>query len=170
VSDRYGISLTFSGSYTSSRSNGYSNGNSTGYSGSTGYDSFGSGGDKMANIGAGLKKQTWDFDTLPKFEKNFYRESEVVSSRSDREVEEFRRKKEIRVSGKHIPRPVETFEEAGFPSTLPLSSSEPFLISRLRSQRTIWSRIHRPNCDPVSRMAYGFVRSRRRWYCGNRIR
>lgn len=72
----------------------------------------------MANIGAGLKKQTWDLETMPKFEKNFYREAESVMGRSDREVEDFRRKKEIRVNGKHIPRPVETFEEAGFPGMI----------------------------------------------------
>jgi len=117
------FSLTSSGSYNSSRSNGQSGGYSNGYSrgqsndySSSRFDS--SGGDKMANLGAGLKKQAWDLDTLPKFEKNFYREAESVRMRSDRDIEEFRRKKEIRVSGKHIPRPVETFEEAGFPGML----------------------------------------------------
>jgi ATP-dependent RNA helicase DDX5/DBP2 len=75
----------------------------------------------MSNIGAGLKKQTFDLDTLPKFEKNFYREAESVTSRSEREIEAFRAKKEIRVSGKHIPRPVENFDEAGFPSIFPIS-------------------------------------------------
>ena len=69
----------------------------------------------MANIGAGLKKQTFDLSTLRKFEKNFYREAESVKGRSEKQVEEFRNQKEIRVSGKHIPRPVETFDEAGFP-------------------------------------------------------
>ena len=74
----------------------------------------------MANMGAGLKKQDFDLSTLPKFEKNFYREADSVKARSEREVDEFRRTKEIRVSGKHVPRPVETFEEAGFPCTIPL--------------------------------------------------
>jgi ATP-dependent RNA helicase DDX5/DBP2 len=113
--------LTFSGSYTSGRSDGYSNGYSGGASNgySSKYDSYGAGGgDKMANLGAGLKKQTWDLDTMPKFEKNFYREAESVRMRSDREIDEFRRKKEIRVVGKYIPKPVETFDEAGFPSTI----------------------------------------------------
>lgn len=77
----------------------------------------------MANMGAGLKKQTFDLATLPKFEKNFYREAESVTARSEREVEAFRAKKEIRVSGKHIPRPVETFDEAGFPSISPPTPS-----------------------------------------------
>jgi ATP-dependent RNA helicase DDX5/DBP2 len=73
----------------------------------------------MANMGAGLKKQTFDMATLPKFEKNFYREADSVARRSDREIELFRNNKEIRVAGKSIPRPVETFDEAGFPSMLP---------------------------------------------------
>src|SRR5271167_4837872 len=105
----------YSGSY--SNSNNQSNSYSNGYS--SGYGNYESSGDKMANLGAGLKKQTFDLATLPKFEKNFYREAESVSHRSEREVEAFRGKKEIRVSGKHIPRPVETFEEAGFPSMFP---------------------------------------------------
>jgi ATP-dependent RNA helicase DDX5/DBP2 len=111
--------LTSSGSYSSGQSNGYSNsystGRSNGYSGGSGYDSYGAGGDKMANMGAGLQKPSFDLDTLPKFEKNFYHEAATVKQRSDREIEDFRNKKEIRVAGKHIPRPVETFEEAGFP-------------------------------------------------------
>jgi ATP-dependent RNA helicase DDX5/DBP2 len=69
----------------------------------------------MSNIGAGLKKQNYDVATLPKFEKNFYSEAESVKVRSEREIEAFRNAKEIRVTGKHIPRPVQTFDEAGFP-------------------------------------------------------
>lgn len=75
----------------------------------------------MANIGAGLKKPTFDLSTLPKFEKNFYREAESVKNRSEREVDEFRRRKEIRVYGKQVPRPVETFDEAGFPCMSPFA-------------------------------------------------
>lgn len=73
----------------------------------------------MANMGAGLKKPVFDLDTLPKFEKNFYHEADSVKHRSEREIEEFRNKQAIRVAGKHIPRPVETFDEAGFPSKSP---------------------------------------------------
>ena len=73
----------------------------------------------MANMGASLKKAVFDLDTLPKFEKNFYHEAESVTRRSEREIEDFRNEKEIRVTGKHIPRPVETFDEAGFPCTSP---------------------------------------------------
>ena len=56
-----------------------------------------------------------DLSTLPKFEKSFYKEDSLVSSRSEREVEAFRKAKEITVQGKNVPRPVQTFDEAGFP-------------------------------------------------------
>jgi ATP-dependent RNA helicase DDX5/DBP2 len=135
-------SLTRSGSYSNGYSDAsYSRGSSTGYSnyrdsnrdstyeskydgGRGGYGSSSYGGgfdkfDKMADMGSGLKKQVFDLDKLPKFEKNFYREAPEVSRRSEREINEFRNEKEIRVSGKTIPRPVETFEEAGFPCTSP---------------------------------------------------
>lgn len=101
------------GSY--SNSNSYSNGGSNGYSGGGGYESYGAGGDRMSNMGAGLKKQNYDVASLPKFEKNFYTEADTVKARSDRDIETFRASKEIRVTGKQIPRPVETFDEAGFP-------------------------------------------------------
>lgn len=56
-----------------------------------------------------------DLDSLPKFEKSFYKEHPDVANRSQRDVDEFRKKFEMSVQGKNIPRPVETFDEAGFP-------------------------------------------------------
>lgn len=56
-----------------------------------------------------------DLNSMPKFEKSFYKEDALVSNRSDREVADFRHTKEITVAGKNIPRPVQTFDEAGFP-------------------------------------------------------
>lgn len=94
----------------------------------------------MSNLGAGLKTQDWgefsrfeselmsnsdrrntnnacvDMNTLPKFEKSFYKEHDEVSARSDAEVEAFRKKYEMAVTGRGVPRPVETFDEAGFPA------------------------------------------------------
>lgn len=52
---------------------------------------------------------------MPKFEKSFYKEDANITARSSREVDEFRRKHEITIQGKNVPRPVETFDEAGFP-------------------------------------------------------
>ncbi|GKZ27328.1 ATP-dependent RNA helicase dbp2 [Aspergillus brasiliensis] len=110
-------------------SNGYSNGGGYGGGGGGGYGggygggggygrgggAGGAGGDRMSNLGAGLKKQEWDLDSLPKFEKSFYKEHPDVAERSQREVDEFRKKHEMAVQGKNVPRPVETFDEAGFP-------------------------------------------------------
>lgn len=53
--------------------------------------------------------------TLPKFEKSFYKENPVVAARSPAEVEKFRRDHSIAIAGKDVPKPVETFDEAGFP-------------------------------------------------------
>ena len=85
----------------------------------------------MSNLGAGLKVQHFgmftaclgcscsnrvlDLSTMPKFEKSFYKEDPAVAARDEREVTEFRRLKEITVQGNNVPRPVQTFDEAGFP-------------------------------------------------------
>lgn len=52
---------------------------------------------------------------MPKFEKDFYKEHTDVASRSDPEVEVFRRKHQMTIAGSDVPKPVETFDEAGFP-------------------------------------------------------
>ncbi|MCJ1363043.1 ATP-dependent RNA helicase dbp2 [Acarospora aff. strigata] len=107
-------------------SNGYSNGSSygggatNGYSGGSSYGGGGSygggaGGDKMSNLGASLKTQQWDLATMPKFEKSFYKEDPLVTNRSERDVDAFRKTHEIAIQGRNVPRPVETFDEAGFP-------------------------------------------------------
>ncbi|KAK9326206.1 P-loop containing nucleoside triphosphate hydrolase protein [Lipomyces orientalis] len=76
----------------------------------------GSAGDRMSNLGASLKKQDWNLESLPRFEKNFYKEHPNVTARSDRHIEQFRTDKKMTVKGNDVPRPVETFDEAGFPS------------------------------------------------------
>ncbi|KAH7241030.1 ATP-dependent RNA helicase DBP2 [Fusarium redolens] len=75
----------------------------------------GAGGDRMGALGAGLKNQEWDINTMPKFEKSFYKEHPDVTNRSDADVEAFRCKHQMTIAGKDVPRPVETFDEAGFP-------------------------------------------------------
>lgn len=52
----------------------------------------------MAGLGGGLHNIDWAVQKLEKFEKNFYVEDPKVTARSDREVEEFRRQKEMKVS------------------------------------------------------------------------
>ncbi|KAL9104724.1 MAG: hypothetical protein Q9163_000336 [Psora crenata] len=125
-SSSYSNGHTGSNGYGASSTNGYSNGYSNGgsYGASTngyggggyGGGSFGgAGGDKMSNLGAGLKTQHWDLASMPKFEKSFYKEDPTVTARTEREVAEFRRAKEIAVQGNNVPRPVHSFDEAGFP-------------------------------------------------------
>ena len=57
----------------------------------------------MGNLGGGLKKIDWNSISLEKFEKNFYREDPRVTGRSEREVEEFRRSKEMKVHPSSLP-------------------------------------------------------------------
>ena len=52
----------------------------------------------MSNLGGSLRQIDWGTQRLEKFEKNFYVEDKRVVARSDREIEEFRRAKEMRVS------------------------------------------------------------------------
>lgn len=85
-----------------------------GYGGGRG--GYGGGGDRMGNLGDNLQKQEWDLSTLPQFEKNFYKEHDTVAERSEDEVREFRKEHNMTVYGQDIPKPVTTFEEAGFPN------------------------------------------------------
>ncbi|KJR88400.1 ATP-dependent RNA helicase DDX5/DBP2 [Sporothrix schenckii 1099-18] len=123
----YGGSRGGGGGYSNGghRDGGYSNGYGShggGYGGGYGGGGGGygggyggGGGDRMSALGANLHKQEWDLDALPKFEKSFYKEHPSVTERSSGEVEKFRREHSIAVTGKDVPKPVETFDEAGFP-------------------------------------------------------
>jgi hypothetical protein len=58
----------------------------------------------MSNLGGGLRPIDWNTLKIQRFEKNFYVEDKRVASRSDKEVEEFRRMKEIKASRfQHVP-------------------------------------------------------------------
>ncbi|KAJ5974196.1 hypothetical protein N7481_011406 [Penicillium waksmanii] len=94
---------------------GYGGGGGGGYGGGGG-GFGGAGGDRMSNLGQGLKQQEWDLSTMPKFEKSFYKEHEDVTNRSEEQVQEFRAAHKMAIQGTGVPRPVETFDEAGFPS------------------------------------------------------
>lgn len=69
----------------------------------------------MSNLGASLGKVDWDSASLTRFEKNFYTEDPRVSQRSEQEVAEFRAKKQMTIQGSSVPRPVFSFDEAGYP-------------------------------------------------------
>ena len=79
----------------------------------------------MGHLGKGLRAVDWAAHKLAPFEKNFYVEDKRVSARSDRDIDEFRRAKEMKVQGRGIPRPVTSFEEIGFPE---------YITSTLRAQ------------------------------------
>ena len=90
---------------------------------SYGRDGFGRGGrGGFAGRGRGrsddrleLTKPDWDVESLPKFEKNFYVEHEDVQKMSTDEVEQFRKENEMKIVGHDVPKPIRTFDEAGFP-------------------------------------------------------
>jgi len=72
----------------------------------------------MQSIGSGLGKVQWDVSSLPKFEKNFYKEHPSVERLSEQEVVDFTTKNQITVQGRDVPKPIRTFEEASFPDYL----------------------------------------------------
>jgi len=65
--------------------------------------------------GAALAKPDWHSIKLLEFQKNFYREAKEISALPTTEMDEWRRKHDIVVIGQNVPRPIRTFEEAGFP-------------------------------------------------------
>ncbi|KAJ9124301.1 ATP-dependent RNA helicase dbp2 [Naganishia vaughanmartiniae] len=73
------------------------------------------GGDRMSQLGQNLGNIDWSHQTLTKFEKNFYVEDERVSRRSEEEIAAFRAAKEMKIQGTNVPRPITSFDEAGFP-------------------------------------------------------
>ncbi|KAF8170117.1 P-loop containing nucleoside triphosphate hydrolase protein [Pholiota molesta] len=64
----------------------------------------------MSRGGSGLRNVDWASTKLATFEKNFYIEDKRVSARSEREIEEFKREKEIKAY--HL------FRRGGFPEYL----------------------------------------------------
>ncbi|KAL3232482.1 ATP-dependent RNA helicase DBP2 [Nakaseomyces bracarensis] len=83
-----------------------------------GYQQGGRGGLRDSYNSPGeLVRPNWEEElpNLPPFEKNFYVEHEDVRNRSDSEVAAFRKESEMTITGHDIPKPITTFDEAGFP-------------------------------------------------------
>jgi ATP-dependent RNA helicase DDX5/DBP2 len=74
------------------------------------------GGDRMSQLGNGLKNIDWSLDSLPKFEKNFYVEHPDVTARSMEESNQIRAAANMTVTGPNVPKPLKTFAEANFPA------------------------------------------------------
>ncbi|WWC72911.1 ATP-dependent RNA helicase DBP2-A [Kwoniella pini CBS 10737] len=104
------------GGYGGGGGGGYGGGSYGNYSGGAGYGSYGGGGgDRMGNLGGGLQTIDWNHTNLTKFEKNFYVQDPRVTARTDAEINAFRAEKTMKIQGQNVPRPITTFEEAGFP-------------------------------------------------------
>ncbi|XP_013172355.1 PREDICTED: ATP-dependent RNA helicase p62 isoform X2 [Papilio xuthus] len=73
------------------------------------------GGKKEFSGGQNMRRPNWDTMSLQPFNKNFYNPPPEVLKRSSYEVEEYRNKHEITVSGLDIPNPIQHFEEGNFP-------------------------------------------------------
>jgi len=66
--------------------------------------------------GESLRKPRWDSYTLVPFEKHFYNPHPNLANADPREVEGYRREKEISIQrGSNVPNPITNFSEAGFP-------------------------------------------------------
>ena len=61
------------------------------------------------DFGKNLAVQHWDMNAMPKFEKNFYKESAEVAAMTESQISAFRAEASINVIGKNIPKPVPTF-------------------------------------------------------------
>ncbi|KAL5532837.1 DBP2_1 [Sanghuangporus sanghuang] len=92
----------------------YTNGYSGGYGGGFG-GGYGGVYDKQSTLGSHLHSIDWGKQQLTKFEKNFYVEDKRASDRSDKEVQDFRRDKQVIVAGRNVPKPIFSFDETGFP-------------------------------------------------------
>jgi len=88
------------------RGGGYGGGGGGGYGG----------GGKRSNAGSTLRRPDWSRISLKPFQKNFYSEHPTVSSRSPQEIQAFRMKHMMRLTGQGIPNPIQTFAEANLPS------------------------------------------------------
>ncbi|PHJ22388.1 ethylene-responsive rna helicase [Cystoisospora suis] len=70
-------------------------------------------------MGSNLVEPRWEEERLAPIQKNFYVEHPAVASRSSEEVSAFFRANHLRVDGEApLPKPVLSFEEAGFPSAI----------------------------------------------------
>ncbi|CAB0017000.1 unnamed protein product [Nesidiocoris tenuis] len=75
-------------------------------------------GRRGATAGSQLRKPHWDLSKLEPFKKNFYTPNPYVEERSRAAIDEWLDEKDITLKGRDVPRPVWSFEEANFPSSV----------------------------------------------------
>ncbi|CAD6886969.1 unnamed protein product [Tilletia controversa] len=111
------------GGYSGGGGGGYSAGGGGGYGGGGGgyggggggFGGGAGGGDRMSALGAGLGAVNWDTAQLSTVRKDFYVEDARVTARSPAEIDAYRKLKQMTIQGTGIPKPVTSFDEAGFP-------------------------------------------------------
>ncbi|CAH1978952.1 unnamed protein product [Acanthoscelides obtectus] len=92
------------------RSNSYQGGNG----GSGGFRSSSYGGNSGYGNQGGLKKVEWGNKSLRPHTKHFYVPHAAIVERSEFEVDQYRKSKEIVIEG-DAPKPIQNFDEANFP-------------------------------------------------------
>jgi ATP-dependent RNA helicase DDX5/DBP2 len=118
---QYGHSNSYGGSQYQSRygggGGGYQGGSYGGpYGGSShGNHRYGGGNRSYHHDSRDYGSPPGESGELPAFEKDFYVEHASVQQRSEEEIREYRNKRDMHVEGSDVPRPVQSFEEAGFP-------------------------------------------------------
>jgi len=128
--DSYGAGGGYGGSsgggYSSSRGGGGYGGSGGGSYGGSGYGGGGyggggggygggGGGDRMGALGANLSSINWETASLAPLRKDFYVEDKRVTARSAAKVDAYRKEKQMTIQGTGVPKPITTFDEAGFP-------------------------------------------------------
>ncbi|KAL7180365.1 hypothetical protein ACSBR1_043546 [Camellia fascicularis] len=88
----------------------------SGFGGASSYSGARSSSSKKDYDGAESPRKL-DLDGLTPFEKNFYTESPAVAAMSESEAEEYRKRREITVEGRDVPKPVKAFRDVGFPGS-----------------------------------------------------
>jgi len=111
------VGSDFGGAYGGASGYGGGRGGGGGYKDRGGGGGYGGNKRDLDNISL----PTQEFDDVIPFEKNFYVEHPAVTALTEDEVTAYRRKREITVEGRNVPKPVRTFEEASFPGILLLS-------------------------------------------------
>ncbi|KAJ0075395.1 hypothetical protein Patl1_33487 [Pistacia atlantica] len=105
---RYDSRSSDSSSYRDRRSD-------SGFGGSSGYGSSVRSSSSKREYDSAEPPRKLDLDGLTPFEKNFYVESPSVAAMSERDVEEYRKQREITIEGRDVPKPVKSFRDVGFP-------------------------------------------------------
>ena len=83
-------------------------------------------GNFIGNHSAGYMAQTQTNPMAVPLVKNFYKENESVTKRSDKDNQEFMDTNHIKVTGADIPRAVMTFEESGLSKHILAKLNEKF--------------------------------------------